>query len=419
MLDFVNDLLTLKDTTATSYRIEGNKIFIYVESMTDKTPCRQCGKETELHGPAQEVKIRHLPILGKQCFLIIKPKRGKCKYCDDSPTTNQRLDWYEYKGRNTKDYENHLLYGLINSTISDVSIKEQIGYDAIDGIVDRRISDEVDWKRFKKLGLIGIDEIALRKGHNNYVTIITSRLNDKSDILAVLKGKEKADVEQFLRTIPSKLKATIKGVCCDMCDAYIGAAKSAFGPKVPIIADRFHVAKLYRKSLVQLRKKELVRLRKKLTAEQYKALAPAIAIMVKSKGYATTEERKILSKLFYYSPALKAAFNLCCKLTHIYNSHIGIRAAKRKINGWIEAVEASDLACFNTFVKTLTKYKTEIIAYFKGRHTSGFVEGLNNKIKVIKRRCYGVFDVNTLFRGLFLDLSGYDEVQCLSAMQPA
>jgi len=200
MPDFVNDLLNLPDTIATRYCIDGNKIFIYVESATDKIQCRQCGKKIELHGPAQEVKIRHLPIFGKQCYLVIKPKRGKCKYCDDSPTTNQRLDWYEYNGRHTNNYENYLLYSLINSTISDVSIKEEIGYDAIGGIVARKISHEVNWKRFKKLGLIGIDEIALRKGYNTYVTIITSRNNDKSEILAVLEGNEKADVERFLST---------------------------------------------------------------------------------------------------------------------------------------------------------------------------------------------------------------------------
>ena len=62
---------------------------------------------------------------------------------------------------------------------------------------------------------------------------------------------------------------------------------------------------------------------------------------------------------------------------------------------------------FNSFIGTLKKYKTHIVQYFKGRHTSGFVEGFNNKIKVIKRRCYGVFDENSLFRRIFLDTEGY------------
>ena len=53
------------------------------------------------------------------------------------------------------------------------------------------------------------------------------------------------------------------------------------------------------------------------------------------------------------------------------------------------------------------KYKNELVNYFRRRETSGFVEGFNNKIKVLKRRCYGIFDEKSLFRRLFLDCRGY------------
>jgi len=99
---------------------------------------------------------------------------------------------------------------------------------------------------------------------------------------------------------------------------------------------------------------------------------------------------------------------LCCQLTGIYNSHIGKKKAHKKIAIWIEKVAASDLQCFNTFIKTLKKFQTEIVAYLKGRNTSGFVEGFNNKVKVVKRRCYGIYNENSLFRRLFLDCTGYD-----------
>jgi len=193
-----------------------------------------------------------------------------------------------------------------------------------------------------------------------------------------------------------------------MYDGYVNAAKEVFKEKVPVIVDRFHVAQLYRKSLVTLRKNELARLRKELTTEEYQSLKTAIAILKRNKEFVTKEEHKSLKLLFRYSPALKAAHKLCCQLTGIYNSHIGKRKARRKINEWISKVEVSDVSCFNSFIGTLEKFKTEIIAYFKGRNTSGFVEGFNNKVKVLKRRCYGIFNENTLFRRLFLDCSGYD-----------
>jgi len=71
-------------------------------------------------------------------------------------------------------------------------------------------------------------------------------------------------------------------------------------------------------------------------------------------------------------------------------------------------VEKSSIRCFDGFIVTLQKYKPSILNYFKARKNSGFVEGLNNKIKVAKRRCYGFFKVESLFQRLFLDLKGFE-----------
>lgn len=67
----------------------------------------------------------------------------------------------------------------------------------------------------------------------------------------------------------------------------------------------------------------------------------------------------------------------------------------------------SGLACFNKFLSTLDKRIYEIANYFISRQTSGFVEGVNNKTKVIKRRYYGIFNVEHLFHRIYPDLYGY------------
>ncbi len=84
------------------------------------------------------------------------------------------------------------------------------------------------------------------------------------------------------------------------------------------------------------------------------------------------------------------------------------KKALTKLNRWIASIQKSRVSGFDKFIKTLTKYKSTILNYFKARKNSGFVEGLNNKIKVLKRRCYGVFKTETLFQRLFLDLKGYN-----------
>ena len=70
--------------------------------------------------------------------------------------------------------------------------------------------------------------------------------------------------------------------------------------------------------------------------------------------------------------------------------------------------EIYELKCFERFNRTLDKYEDEITNYFIERRTSGFVEGLNNKIKVIKRRCYGILNVHHLFQRIFIDLNAYE-----------
>ena len=198
-------------------------------------------------------------------------------------------------------------------------------------MIDRNIEAKVNWKRIKKIGIIWIDEIALKKGYNDFVTIITSRLNGENTILAVIKGKEKSSVKAFFNSIPKKKHKSIIAVCCDMCDAYINAAKEVFNDNIAIVVDRFHVAKLYRKALVSLRKQELARLKKELSAEEYKSLQPAIAILVNKQELYTKQEKNKLELSFKYSQALKAGYRLARQLTVIFNSNHRKKTAINKI----------------------------------------------------------------------------------------
>ena len=70
------------------------------------------------------------------------------------------------------------------------------------------------------------------------------------------------------------------------------------------------------------------------------------------------------------------------------------------------AFKQRSITCFNNFIKTLEKWFDDITNFFIQRETSGFVEGFNNKIKVLKRRCYGIFNIQHLYQRIFLDLEG-------------
>ena len=147
-------------------------------------------------------------------------------------------------------------------------------------------------------------------------------MNGKITILAVLKGRKKEAVKEFLSSIPKRLKKTVKAVCSDMYDGYTNAAEEVFEKDVIIVVDRFHVAKLYRKDLDGLRKKEMKRLKKELSEKEYKKLKGVMWILRKDVKELTDEKLEVLKCLFRYSTILELAYKLCNELTDIFEDDI-------------------------------------------------------------------------------------------------
>ena len=356
------------------------------------------------------ITLRHLSILGHQVYLRLRPKRYECPFCSTKQQrkiSTQQLSWYSPKSPHTKAYEEQVLLQLVNSTIQDVAIKEKLGYEAVVGIIQRSIATQVDWHTLDQLEVLGLDEIALKKGHNNYVVIATARLTEgRLKVLAILPDREKETVKAFLTRIPTRLQRTIHTVCTDMWKAYIHAAKEVLGQAV-IVVDRYHVAKKYRDCADTLRKKELKRLKAELSETEYDPLKGAMWPFRKNKADLLPLEAELLDRLFQYTPSLKLAYDLREALTAIFEQDLTKAEATQSIQAWRKQVQASLLTCFDPFLTTLDTYLDEITNYFLQRDNSGFVEGLNNKIKVLKRRCYGLLNLNHLFQRLFLDLEGY------------
>ena len=410
------ELLGLSGINIIEIGLRGTReLVIKVESTEEETTCRNCGKVCQSHGVDRPMEMRHLPILGYRTYIQITPKRGICHDCGDKPiTTTQTLGWYDRRARQTKPYEDHLLFELINSTVADVSRKEEIDYHTIERILDKKIATTVDFAAILILGVIGIDEISLRKGRQKYVTVITYRYNGEVKVLAVLNGRTKRAVKAFFESIPEYLKNTVTAVCSDMYDGFIKAASEVFGDKV-ITVDRFHVAKLYRKQLITLRKSELKKLKKRLTAEEYKSLKDGIALLRKGRDYFTEEEKIVVAELFKLSSKLQLAYQFSRELTAIFATHQTKKEAEIEFRKWIAKVSVSEVSCFKTFIKTLKKYMNEITNYFLERNTSGFVEGFNNKIKVLTRRSYGLKSASRLFQRLKLDTEGFGVFQFAGA----
>jgi hypothetical protein len=136
---------------------------------------------------------------------------------------------------------------------------------------ERRINTHIDWSQISKIEVLGMDEIALKKGHRDFVAIVSGYSEGQLLILGVLKDREKSTVKAFLQSMPARLRQQVDVICSDLYEGFINAAKEVFPNQVKITADRFHVSKLYRKKVDDLRAKEMKRLKERVPEESYQA----------------------------------------------------------------------------------------------------------------------------------------------------
>ncbi len=263
-----------------------------------------------------------------------------------------------------------MLLQLVNSTIEDVRRKAGVGYEAVVGALQRRVARTVDWAALRTLPVLGIDEIALTKGHRNFVAIITAQQADgQVQVLAVLPDRKKATVRAFLESIPPRLWLTMETVCTDMWAGYIHAVAefAAAHPAVQVVVtvDRYHVVTHYRGGVETLRKTAWRRLKQTLPEAEYAEMVKGQPwLLRKNHRNLTKEERVRLRKLFAHSPELHQAYTLREELTTIFESRLSKAAAAQRLRHWEAKVRRSGLTCFDKFLKTLEHRWDNILNYF-------------------------------------------------------
>ena len=190
-------------------------------------------------------------------------------------------------------------------------------------------------------------------------------------------------------------------------EGFINAVEEVL-PQAQIVADRFQVTQLYRAAVDALPKTELKALQGALTKAQYAGLKGVRWALRQRSENLAPEEHALLDRLFAVSPLLRKAYTLREKLTRSFDQDQSKKSGRRALRRWMAAVRNSGLDCFDTFLTPLENRMDLITHYFISRSSSGWVEGLNNKIKALKRRSYGVKNLGNLFRRIWLDLRGHE-----------
>jgi transposase len=177
-------------------------------------------------------------------------------------------------------------------------------------------------------------------------------------------------------------------------------------PWAGIVIDRFHVARAYRDGADMGRKQELKRRRRVRPKAEYAEITGALWPFRRRPAALKPSEWDLRERVCTHSPKIEAADHLREDLTEWCERDYTKVGAKSAIRAWCQQVRASGLAEFEGFLGTIDRWLDEI-ANYQGRQTSGFVEGFNHRVKVLKRRCDGIFDVGRLVQRLTFDLHGY------------
>ena len=254
--------------------------------------------------------------------------------------------------------------------------------------------------------MLGIDEIALLKGHRDFIAVLTAQLeNGEVRVLALLPDRLKATVVAWFKRIPEQRRNSIPTICTDLWEGYITAAQEVL-PHATIVADRFHVARLYRDCADTLRKETLRSLRATKDKVILEEVKHTLWPFRKGSDDLEADEQARLSRLFERAPAVKMAYELRQDLPTIFDTATSRDDGLRQLQAWERKVAERGLTCFDSFLSTLAPWREQIANSFIARQTSGFVEGVNKKLKVVKRRCSGLTNLGRFFQRITLDLMG-------------
>jgi transposase len=215
-----------------------------------------------------------------------------------------------------------------------------------------------------------LDEFSRQKGQGNFVTVVSDI--DKGSLLEVIDSHKSDEIIEQLKLQPRETRENVKEVSVDMWGGFQKVIKEVF-PNALIVIDRFHVIKLVNKALNKFRLLlDLKGLRNR-------------CLLLKNGEQIIEEERKELEELLNQSPSLKIAYELKEELRDIYETSTTVKIGIRRLEKWLLYARCF----FGKTAETLSKYIQEICHYFVNRTTSGVMEGINNKIKLIIRQSYG------------------------------
>ncbi|WP_404788842.1 ISL3 family transposase [Altericista sp. CCNU0014] len=217
---------------------------------------------------------------------------------------------------------------------------------------------------------MSIDEISKRKGHKDFVTVVCDI--EQGNLVEVIDSHKQDKIIEVLEQQPLEIRERVKEVSIDMWGGFPKVIEKVF-PNTVVVIDRFHVMKAVNSNLNTIRKQSGIKVKNNKF------------ILLKNGIDLSAEENEKLELILKQSDRLRTAYELKESFRAIYESELTVEDGKKKIELWMD--KARKVYC--KAITTISNHIEGICNYFLSRTTSGVMEGINNKSKLIKRRAYG------------------------------
>ena len=350
--------------------------------------CSGCGRSGLPIHDLNERWVRDLPILGMTTWLSVQRVRVACPDCGPKL---EEVNWLSPYSRVTKRLAESVARLCKILPIKHVAEYFGLGWDAVKSIDKAYLKETVGPVDLSNIEVIAMDEFAIQKGHR-YATVIIEPYTKR--VLWVGRGNGRKDIRPFFEQLGEEGCRQLKAAAMDMNGAYEAEVRSQC-PSAEVVFDLFHVVAKYGREVVdRVRIDEANRLKHDKPAR--KIVKSARWLLLRNWENVKRQDRVKLNELLAANRRLMTVYLLKDDLKHLWDyTYPG--AAMRFWKQWYSRAIRSRIDPLKQFARRLKEYLPGILAHCHWTLHTSLLEGINNKIKVIKRMAYGYRDDEYFF----------------------
>lgn len=371
-----NKLLGVSGFSIVKCNSDDKNAFFYLKRRRKTTICPSCFKRTKtIYDHTPERKLKHGTILGKICTIFFRTRRFYCVYCRAVFVEETNIA-PKYQ-RATLKHKKEVVLNLSDRSFLSGTRKYNVSYHTqrkwLKEIISSSVFDFSSEEKEQTPFVLGIDEVSF-SGHKMLTTVGNI---SKHRLKGVMTSKNKTELKKLLRSLNPSVKSLISEVVIDMCDMYLFAVREVL-PKASVVVDHFHVIQDANRRIDEER-----RLLQDIFKKPIKRY-----ILTKNKEDLKYWEVLGLEEIMKKYPELKMYWETKERLRTMYKSKTK-EEAEEKLRLVISTLSSTDDGELITWGNTLSRWKEYILNYFNNKSTNGYMEGMHNKMKLIKRISFG------------------------------